>query len=178
MHDTEAEIDALKTAVAALGFKAIVCKHWAEGGAGATELAHEVVSLIDGKNFNQTSAFKFLYKDSDSLTEKLTIIAKKMYGAADINLSHQAQAKLTLLEKDYAHLPICVAKTQYSFSTDASLRGAPVGHVIEVSDIKLSRGAGFIVAICGNIMTMPGLPKQPASARIDVSVAGNITGLS
>ena len=173
-HDTQAEIDALKLAVVALGFKAIVCKHWAQGGAGATELAHEVVALIEQKS----STFKLLYKDSDSLIEKLTIIAKKIYGAAEIKLSHQAQAKLIALEKLYARLPICIAKTQYSFSTDPSLRGAPTGHLLEVTDIKLSRRAGFIVAICGDIMTMPGLPKLPASARIDVNGAGNITGLS
>jgi formate--tetrahydrofolate ligase len=173
-NDTQAEIDALKNAVEALGFKAIICKHWAQGGAGATELAHEVIASISKKS----SKFKFLYKDSDSLSEKLTIIAKKLYGAADVKLSHKAEAKLMELSKSYNHLPICVAKTQYSFSTDASLRGAPTGHSLEVSDIKLSRGAGFVVTICGNIMTMPGLPKQPASARIDVTSAGNITGLS
>jgi formate--tetrahydrofolate ligase len=173
-NDTQAEIDALKSAVEALGFRAIICKHWAQGGAGATELAHEVIALISKKS----SKFKFLYQDSDSLTEKLTIIAKKMYGAVDVKLSHKAEAKLIELSKSYNHLPICIAKTQYSFSTDPGLRGAPTGHSLEVSDIKLSRGAGFVVAICGDIMTMPGLPKMPASARIDVSSAGSITGLS
>ncbi|MBC7756435.1 MAG: formate--tetrahydrofolate ligase, partial [Bdellovibrio sp.] len=174
LHDTQDEIDALTHSVEALGFKAVVCKHWAQGGAGATDLAHEVVALIDRK----TSKFKFLYKDSDSLIEKLETIAKKMYGAADVKLSHKAEAKLMELSKSFSHLPICIAKTQYSFSTDPSLRGAPAGHSLEVTDIKLSRGAGFVVAICGNIMTMPGLPKQPASAHIDVNSAGNITGLS
>jgi formate--tetrahydrofolate ligase len=173
-NDMQAEIDALKSAVEALGFKAIICKHWAQGGAGATELAHEVVALIEQK----TSKFKFLYQDSDSLIEKLTIIATKLYGAADVKLSHKAEAKLMEFSKSYNHLPVCIAKTQYSFSTDASLRGAPTGHSLEVSDIKLSRGAGFVVAICGDMMTMPGLPKQPASARIDVNSAGDITGLS
>ncbi len=173
-NDTQAEIDALKSAVEALGFKAVVCKHWAQGGAGATELAHEVVALISKKS----SKFKFLYQDSDSLIEKLTIIAKKLYGAAEIKLSHKAEAKLIELSKSYNHLPICIAKTQYSFSTDPGLRGAPIDHSLEVSDIKLSRGAGFVVAICGDIMTMPGLPKQPASTRIDVNGAGIITGLS
>ncbi len=178
VQDTQAEIDTLKNAVEALGFKAILCKHWAQGGAGATELAHEVVALIGQKNLSNTSTFKFLYKDNDLLIEKLTTIAKKLYGASDVKLSHLAQAKLIALEKLYTHLPICIAKTQYSFSSDPSLRGAPVGHVLEVTDLKLSRGAGFIVAICGTIMTMPGLPKQPASARIDVNIAGDITGLS
>ena len=174
VHDTQAEIDALKSAVEALGFKAVVCKHWAQGGAGATQLAHEVIALIEQKS----SHFKLLYKDSDSLLEKLESIAKKLYGAADVKLSHKAESKLMDLSKSFNHLPICIAKTQYSFSTDSSLRGAPTGHSLEVTDIKLSRGAGFIVAICGDIMTMPGLPKLPASARIDVNSAGNITGLS
>jgi formate--tetrahydrofolate ligase len=177
-QDTQAEIDALKSAVEAFGFKAVVCKHWAQGGAGATELAHEVIALIEQKHLHKTSKFKFLYQDSDSLIEKLTIIAKKLYGAAEVKLSHKAEAKLMDLSKSYDHLPICIAKTQYSFSTDPSLRGAPTGHSLEVTDIKLSRGAGFIVAICGDMMTMPGLPKLPASARIDVNSAGNITGLS
>jgi formate--tetrahydrofolate ligase len=173
-QDTQAEIDALKSAIEAMGFKAVVCKHWAQGGAGATELAHEVVALASKK----TSKFKFLYKESDLPIEKLEAIAKKLYGAADVKLSHKAEAKLMSLSKSFHHLPICIAKTQYSFSTNSSLRGAPTGHSLEVTDVKLSRGAGFIVAICGDIMTMPGLPKLPASARIDVDSAGNITGLS
>ena len=174
VQDTAAEIDALKSAVEALGFKAVVCKHWAQGGAGATDLAREVLALV-AKN---SSRFKFLYQDSDSLIEKLEAIAKKLYGAADIQLSHKAQAKLMAFQQSYSHLPICIAKTQYSFSTNPNLRGAPIGHSLEVTDIKLSRGAGFIVALCGDMMTMPGLPKSPASARIDVNKAGKITGLS
>ena len=174
VHDTQAEIDTLSKVVEALGFKAVVCKHWAQGGEGATDLAREVVDLIEKKS----SRFKFLYQDSDSLIEKLEAIAKKLYGAADIKLSHKAQDKLMALQQSYSHLPICIAKTQYSFSTDPSLRGAPTGHSLEVTDIKLSRGAGFIVALCGDMMTMPGLPKSPASAWIDVNAAGKITGLS
>ena len=174
VHDTQAEIDTLTKAVEALGFKAVVCKHWAQGGEGATDLAREVVDLIAKKS----SRFKFLYQDSDSLIEKLEAIAKKLYGAAAIQLSHKAQAKLLALQQSYGHFPICIAKTQYSFSTDASLRAAPTGHFLEVTDIKLSRGAGFIVALCGDIMTMPGLPKSPASDWINVNAAGKITGLS
>ena len=173
-HDTQAEIDSLIKAVEALGFKAVVCKHWALGADGATDLAREVIDLIEKKLFR----FKFLYQDNDSLFEKLTAIAKKLYGAADIQLSHKAQAKLMALQQSYGHFPICIAKTQYSFSTDPSLRGSPTGHSLEVTDIKLSRGAGFIVALCGDMMTMPGLPKSPASAWIDVNVVGKITGLS
>ena len=174
VHDTQNEIDSLSNAVDALGFKAVVCKHWAQGGEGATELAREVIDLIEKKS----SRFKFLYQDNDSLIEKLEAIAKKLYGAADIQFSHKAQAKLMALQQSYGHLPICIAKTQYSFSTDHSLRGAPTGHSLEVTDIKLSRGAGFIIALCGNMLTMPGLPKSPASAWIDVNAAGKITGLS
>ena len=174
VHDTQNEIDSLSNAVEALGFKAVVCKHWAQGGEGATDLAREVIDLIEKKS----SRFKFLYQDNDSLIEKLEAIAKKLYGAADIHFSHKAQAKLMALQQSYGHLPICIAKTQYSFSTDHSLRGAPTGHSLEVTDIKLSRGAGFIIALCGNMLTMPGLPKSPASAWIDVNAAGKITGLS
>ena len=174
VHDTQAEIDTLIKAVEALGVKAIVCKHWAQGGEGATDLAREVIDISAKKS----SQFRFLYQYSDSLIEKLEAIAKRLYGAADIQLSHKAQAKLMALQQSYSHLPICIAKTQYSFSTDPGLRGAPTGHSQEVTDIKLSRGAGFIVALCGDMMTMPGLPKSPASARIDVNKAGKITGLS
>ena len=172
--DTQAEIDALKNAVEKLGAKAIVCKHWANGGAGATDLAHEVVDALNQKK----SQFKLLYPDNMSLLQKLNVIANKMYGASSVVLSEQAAEKLKIFEKDYGHFPICVAKTQYSFSSDATLRGAPTGHLLKVEDIRLSRGAGFIVAICGKIMTMPGLPKVPASAHINVNEAGQIIGLS
>jgi formate--tetrahydrofolate ligase len=177
-NDTQAEIDALRANIHALAgdakFKAIVCKHWADGGAGATDLAHEVVRVLA----QDKSRFKLLYKDDISLREKLETIATKIYGAAKVELSPQAVEKLATLEKTYAHFPICIAKTQYSFSTDAALRGAPTEHTLVVNEFRLSRGAGFIVAICGKIMTMPGLPKVPASTRIDVNTDGNITGLS
>jgi formate--tetrahydrofolate ligase len=182
-HDTEAEINALQTNIHALAgdapkdktmVKAIVCKHWANGGAGATDLAHEVIDVLN----QSQSKFKLLYPDAMPLREKLETIATKIYGAAKVELSENAAEKLVMLEKTYAHFPICIAKTQYSFSSDATLRGAPTRHTLVVNELRLSRGAGFIVAICGKIMTMPGLPKVPASARIDVNAAGNITGLS
>ncbi|MGB7815462.1 MAG: formate--tetrahydrofolate ligase [Methylotenera sp.] len=173
-QDTPAEIDALKMAVEALGCKAIVCKHWASGGAGATDLAHEVVNTLAQNKSN----FKFLYQDDVALRTKIETIAKKVYGADSIELSSKAVEKLTMLEKDYAHFPICIAKTQYSFSSDPTLRGAPTGHALYVNELRLSRGAGFIVAICGKIMTMPGLPRSPASERINVDESGNIAGLS
>lgn len=173
-HDTQLEIDTLKSALAQLGFKAIVCKHWAEGGAGAIDLAREVADAIA----NMQSTFKLLYPDSLPLLGKLETIASKIYGATAVVLSEKATKKLAVLEQEYAHLPICIAKTQYSFSSDATLRGAPNAHTLQVEDLYLSRGAGFVVAICGKIMTMPGLPKQPASQHIDIDAAGNIVGLS
>jgi len=174
VQDTPAEVDALIESVENLGCKAVVCKHWAHGGAGATDLANEVVNTL----MHAKSQFKLLYKDELSLLEKIEVIAKKIYGAAGIKLSERAVEKITMLEKQYAHFPICIAKTQYSFSSDPALRGAPNGHTLYVNELRLSRGAGFIVAICGKIMTMPGLPKIPASQRIDVDSTGNIIGLS
>ena len=179
VQDTQTEIDTLKQAVEKLGSKAhrckaIVCKHWANGGEGATDLAREVVNTLA----QNQSRFKFLYEDDISLLEKLNTIATRIYGAQSVELSETALTKLAVLEKQYASFPICIAKTQYSFSSDPALRGAPTGHILHVNDLRLSRGAGFIVAICGKIMTMPGLPKTPASVRIDVSEDGNITGLS
>ena len=174
VNDTQTEVDALKTAVEKLGCEAIVCKHWANGGIGATELAHKVVNVLR----QSQSKFKLLYPDAMPLREKIETIAKKIYGAANVELSENAAEKLAILEKTYAHFPICIAKTQYSFSSDTTLRGAPTGHSLVVNELRLSRGAGFIVAICGKIMTMPGLPKVPSSSHINVDKAGNITGLS
>jgi formate--tetrahydrofolate ligase len=182
-QDTPAEIAALQNSVEALAdganqCKAIVCKHWADGGAGALELGREVIRVLADEAFKFSSTFKLLYPDSMPLLQKIETIAQKVYGASSVQLSEQAAEKLKLLEQDYSHFPICIAKTQYSFSSDASLRGAPTGHTLLVNELRLSRGAGFIVAICGKIMTMPGLPKQPASTRIDVNAVGDIMGLS
>lgn len=173
-NDTPAEIAALKYAVEPLGCDVVVCKHWAEGGAGAADLARKVVENIAAHKSN----FTFLYKAEESLQVKLETIAQKMYGATGVKLSDEAQVELNKLSEEYQHLPICIAKTQYSFSSDAKLRNAPTGHVLEVRELRLSRGAGFIVAICGDVMTMPGLPKVPASEHIDVNNAGVISGLS
>lgn len=173
-QDTLAEIHALKIAVEQMDCEAIVCKHWAEGGAGATELASAVVNTIN----NGKTHFKLLYADEIPLMQKLQTIAQKIYGAKDILLSEKAAQKLAELEQQYGHFPICIAKTQYSFSSNPLLRGAPGEHSLEVQDLHLSRGAGFIVVICGQIMKMPGLPKVPASVRIDVNAAGHIVGLS
>lgn len=173
-HDTPAEVDAVKAAVEALGSKAVVCKHWAEGGKGAVDLANEVVRVIDA----QQSTFKLLYPDSAPLLSKIETIAQNIYGAANVALSELAATQLAILSKDYGHFQVCIAKTQYSFSTDPKVRNAPTGHTLAVTELRLSHGAGFIVVICGSIMIMPGLPSQPASIGIDVDTLGNITGLS
>ncbi len=174
VSDTEAEINLLQTAVAKMGATAIVCKHWAQGGAGAVDLAKAVINITQKAIKPQL----FLYENGDSLLQKITTIAQKIYGASSVEFSVSAQTKLASFAQDYSHFPVCIAKTQYSFSTDPALRGAPTGHVFQVRELKLSRGAGFIVAICGDIMTMPGLPKQPASERIGVNKLGTITGLN
>ena len=173
-QDTQDEINALIQATEQLGCKALVCKHWAKGGVGAMDLAKQVVNTLA-----QTKTdMRFLYENTLPLLKKIEAIAYKIYGAAAVELSEKATKKLAQLDINYAHFSICIAKTQYSFSSDATLRGAPTGHTLMVEDLYLSRGAGFIVAICGKIMTMPGLPKVPASVRIDVNDAGNIIGLS
>jgi len=172
--DTDTEVALLQAEAENMGVKAIVCKHWALGGTGAKELAMEVLSATA----QATDTFKFLYPDELPLLQKIEIIAQKIYGASHVELSSDAQASLLVLENDYGHYPVCIAKTQYSFSSDPALRGAPTGHVLQVRELRLSRGAEFVVAICGDIMTMPGLPKQPASQRIGVSHTGTITGLS
>ncbi|MEE9332337.1 MAG: formate--tetrahydrofolate ligase [Methylophilaceae bacterium] len=173
-HDTQAEVNAVERAVEKMGSKAVVCKHWAEGGRGATDLANEVISTIEMK----TSTFKLLYQDNDSLLTKVETIATKVYGASGVTLSEKATEQLAKLEKNYNHLQVCIAKTQYSFSNDPKMRNAPTGHILEVTELRLSRGAGFIVVICGSVMIMPGLPSTPASVGIDVDQSGNITGLS
>ena len=173
-QDTDLEVATLKVEAEKLGCQAVICKHWAQGGAGAAELAQVVVAEID----KQKSQFKFLYQDSDSLLTKIETSASKMYGAGKVELSEKAAVQLIELDAQYRNFPICIAKTQYSFSSDPSLRGAPTQHVLQVRELRLSRGAGFVVAICGDMMTMPGLPKAPASARIGVDALGKITGLS
>ena len=174
LSDTDAEIALLQTELDRVGVKAIVCKHWANGGAGAIDLANEVINL----STQAASSFKLLYEDNLTLLEKIEKIATKIYGASNVELSSEAQTMLFDLEKSYSHFPVCIAKTQYSFSSDHKLRGAPTGHVLKVRELRLSRGAEFVVAICGDMMTMPGLPMKPASERIGVSQSGTIIGLN
>jgi formate--tetrahydrofolate ligase len=171
--DTEAEITLVTDRMKALGVNVVLAEHWAKGGAGAEALAHEVVRLSE-----QPSGMTYVYEDGDSLLEKMKKVATKIYGAADISASAKVKQQLkTWEEAGYGSYPICVAKTQSSFSSDATLRGAPSGHVVNVREVKLAAGAQFIVMICGDIMTMPGLPKVPSAEKIDVDDNGKIIGL-
>jgi formate--tetrahydrofolate ligase len=171
--DTEAEIKLVTDRMKALGVNVVLAEHWAKGGAGAEALAHEVVRLSE-----QPSGMTYVYEDSDSLLEKMKKVATKIYGAADISASAKVKQQLkTWEEAGYGSYPICVAKTQSSFSADATLRGAPSGHIVNVREVKLAAGAQFIVMICGDIMTMPGLPKVPSAEKIDVDDNGKIIGL-
>jgi len=172
-HDTDAELKLLVERIAHHGAKIVVARHWADGGAGARELAEEVVKMCDTPN-----NFKFVYEDSATLWDKMKTIATKIYGAADITADSKVRAQIKRLQDEgYGHYPVCVAKTQYSFSTDAQLRGAPSGHVVNVREVRLAAGAEFVVMVCGDIMTMPGLPKVPSANAIDVNDDGKIMGL-
>jgi formate--tetrahydrofolate ligase len=157
----------------ALGAKCIVSKHWAEGGAGAEALAQEVVNIVD----NREPGCRFVYDESLPLWDKIETISTKLHGAAKVTASPKVKAEVKVLQAKYGHFPICMAKTQMSFSTDPTAIGAPSDHTVEITEVRLANGAGFIVAIAGNMMTMPGLPKVPAAERIDITDEGVITGL-
>jgi len=173
--DTAAEIDALTRLVEARGVECIMADHWGNGGAGAVDLARAVVRTIE----TQPANFTTLYPDTMPLAEKVRTIAREIYGAADINLEPTALRKLRDYEAaGFGNLPVCIAKTQYSFTTDPTIKGAPSGHIISVRDVRLSAGAEFVVVLCGDILTMPGLPKVPAASRISVDADGRITGLA
>ncbi len=172
-HDTDAEVKLLMERVGKLGCKVVIAKHWAEGGKGATEVAQIVVDLCE-----QKSNFKFVYEDDMPLWDKMKTIATKIYGASDINADSKIRNQIKKLQAEgYGHYPVCVAKTQYSFSTDPQLRGAPSGHVLTIREVRLAAGAEFIVMVCGDVMTMPGLPKVPSANSIDVDDNGKIIGL-
>jgi formate--tetrahydrofolate ligase len=171
--DTKAEMDLLTDRIGKLGAKVVVATHWADGGKGAAELARIVVDLCEQKS-NPT----FVYEDADPLWEKMKKIATKVYGAADISADTKVRGRIKeLQEGGYGHYPVCVAKTQSSFSTDASVRGAPSGHMVNIREVRLAAGAEFIVMICGDIMTMPGLPKVPSAEKIDLTDDGKVVGL-
>ena len=173
-HDTPAEIDLVKKKMAHHEAPVVVARHWADGGAGAEDLARTVVEVID----QVPGDFRFVYEDSATLWEKVTSIATKIYGARGVTADAKVRAQIQRLQEDgYGHYPVCVAKTQYSFSTDPQLRGAPSGHEIGIREVRLSAGAEFVVMVCGDIMTMPGLPKVPAAEKIDINEAGKVVGL-
>ena len=170
--DTAAEVAMLKSRMAKLGVKVVLATHWADGGKGATELARMVVEMCEKK-----SAVTFVYEEQDSLWEKVNKIAKKVYRASEVTADAKVRNQIKKLQDDgYGHYPVCVAKTQYSFSTDAQLRGAPENHVINIREVRLAAGAEFVVMVCGDIMTMPGLPKVPSANKIDL-VDGKVVGL-
>jgi formate--tetrahydrofolate ligase len=172
--DTEAEIAAVKDYVAGLGTEAVLCRHWAEGGAGTEDLARKVVALAE----TGEAEFAPLYPDAMGLFAKIETIAREIYRASEVIAEKKIRDQLKEWEaQGYGDLPVCMAKTQYSFSTDPNLRGAPEGHTIPVREVRLSAGAGFVVAICGEIMTMPGLPRVPASETIRLDDEGLIEGL-
>lgn len=172
-NDSDAEVAYVKSTVESFGAKAVIAKHWAQGGKGAEELAHEVVAMLDKAETN----FQFLYQDEEPLWDKITAVATKLYGAKDVVADKKVMDKLQRFSETHKNIPVCMAKTPYSFSGDANLRGATFGHTLTIRDVRLSRGAEFVVALCGDIMTMPGLPKRPASERIDISDDGEISGL-
>ncbi len=171
--DTEAEIALIIEKCAALGAKCVVSKHWAEGGAGAEDLAKEVLAIVD----NREPGFTYVYDDKLPLWEKIEAVATKIYAAANVTASPKVKAEIMALQEQYGDFPVCMAKTQMSFSTNPMAKGAPSGHTVEITEARLANGAGFIVVIAGNMMTMPGLPKVPAAERIDITDAGVITGL-
>ena len=180
-EDTDAETAALIAAAESVGVTAVVAKHFAEGGAGAEELAREVVRLCDERAAeprDAASALHFTYPDDATLWRKMSAIATRIYGASDITASTAVRAQIKRLQDDgYGGYPVCVAKTQYSFSTDPKLRGAPSGHVVDIREVRLAAGARFVVMICGDIMTMPGLPKVPSAEKIDLDDNGKVVGL-
>ena len=174
VSDSDAELALIRQQCEQAGVEVSLTEVWAKGGAGGADLAHKVLAAIE----QQPNQFAFVYDTEDSIAHKLTAIAQKIYGAADVDFSASARAEMAALEKlGLDKLPICVAKTQYSLSDDAKLLGCPSGFTLHVRDLTVSAGAGFIVAVCGNIMKMPGLPKSPAAERIDVNEQGEISGL-
>ena len=172
--DSDAEIALVKEACKKLGVEAIMADHWAEGGKGAADVARAVLRVADSGK----SKLKFLYPDEMPLIEKIRTIAREIYRAKDIDVSKPVRDQLESFEKmGYGNFPVCIAKTQYSFTTNPDAKGAPDGHIVTVREVRLSAGAEFVVAICGEIMTMPGLPRVPAADSIDVGPDGRIVGL-
>ena len=173
-NDTDAEIARLQELMAPHGVPVVLATHWADGGKGAENLAMAVVALID----ENRSAFRFVYEDSLPLWDKMKAIATAIYGASDVSADAKVRGQIRKFQEDgYGHYPVCVAKTQYSFSTDPLLRGAPSKHTVNVREVRLAAGAEFIVMVCGDVMTMPGLPKVPSAEFIDLDDQGRVVGL-
>ena len=176
-QDTDAEVALLQQRMGSHDVPVLLARHWAEGGRGAEDVARAVVELID-RQASKPSGFSFVYPDDAPLLEKIHAIATKIYGAAGVSCDNKVREQIRKLEEaGYGRYPVCVAKTQYSFSTDASARGAPSGHTINIREVRLAAGAEFIVMVCGDVMTMPGLPKVPAAEKIDLDEKGNVVGL-
>ncbi len=172
--DTDAEVQAVKEYCATMGVEAVLCEHWAKGSEGTKDLAQKVVEICD----SGASQYAPLYKDEMPLFEKIETVAKRIYRADEVLADAKIRNQLKEWEaQGYGHLPVCMAKTQYSFTTDPTRRGAPTGHSVPVREVRLSAGAGFIVVICGEIMTMPGLPRKPAAEAIFINDEGQIEGL-
>ena len=172
-RDTDAEVETLIKRCESLGVKAVVSRHWAEGGAGAEALARAVAEVAD----KRPGQHKYAYADDISLEAKIEAVATRVYGAASVSFAPRVKKQLATWNREYGAYPVCMAKTQMSFSTDPAAIGAPTGHNVHVTEVRLANGAGFIVAICGDMMTMPGLPRTPAAERINIDDAGNISGL-
>ena len=174
--DTPAELKLLQDRMAKHDAPVIVARHWAEGGKGAEDVARAVVDTLDRQQ--GPSPCKFVYEESATLMEKINAIATKIYGAAGVSADAKVTGQIKKLQEDgYGHYPVCVAKTQYSFSTNPNSRGAPTGHTLNIREVRLAAGAEFIVMVCGDIMTMPGLPKVPSAEKIDLDATGKVVGL-
>lgn len=172
--DTEAEIELLRNKLAHMQVDVVLSEHWAKGGEGAEDMAKAVLNVLETCPAN----LKFVYEDDTPLFEKMEAVAKKIYGASEVVADTKVRNQIKRLQEDgFGHYPICVAKTQYSFSTDAKLLGAPQGHVVKVREVRLAAGAEFVIMLCGDVMTMPGLPKVPAANRIDLDEEGKVVGL-
>jgi formate--tetrahydrofolate ligase len=174
--DTAAELALIESRMAAMQVTSVLATHWAEGGKGAEDLARAVVGICEGEA--RTPGFHFVYEDADPLWEKIEKIAKKIYRAASVTAEPKVREQIARLQEEgYGHYPVCVAKTQYSFSTDATRRGAVSGHTVNVREVRLAAGAEFVVMICGDMLTMPGLPKVPSACVIDIDDRGKVVGL-
>ncbi|MCY4098697.1 MAG: formate--tetrahydrofolate ligase, partial [Rhodospirillales bacterium] len=172
--DTQSEVAAIQDYCAARGTVAVPCTHWADGSAGTELLARSVLDQIEGSS----TPFRPLYPDDLGLWEKIELIAREIYGAASASAPPNVRSQIEKFEDEgYGHYPVCMAKTQYSFSTDPARKGAPSGHTLSVREVRIAAGAEFLVAICGNMMTMPGLPREPAANRIRLDAQGQVEGL-